>query len=63
MTGKDLKNRRLKIELTQTDLANRWKVPQSTISRWENETHEIQHSEILDDAMKTLEREYESSNK
>ncbi len=60
MTGKELKQRRQKLSLTQSDLASRWKVPQSTISRWENETHEIQHSEILNDAMSAIEKEYES---
>lgn len=57
MTGKELKQRRQKLTLTQSELASRWKVPQSTISRWENETHEIQHSEILNDAMTAIEKE------
>lgn len=60
MTGQELKERRQKLGLTQTDLANRWKVPQATISRWESGKHKIEHAEILNDALKYLEKEYES---
>lgn len=55
MTGKELKEKRQRIGLTQTQLAKRWEVPQSTISRWENEKHEIQHSKILMDALNYIE--------
>lgn len=60
MTGTELKQRREKLGISQESLADRWKVPQATISRWESEKHKIQHPEILDDAMKTVEREYEN---
>lgn len=60
MTGNELKQRRQKLGLTQTDLANLWEVPQSTISRWESGKHKIEHAKILDEALKNLEKEYES---
>lgn len=61
MTGNELKERRQKLGLTQTDLANHWKVPQATISRWESGKHKIEHAEILNEALKNLEKEYDAS--
>lgn len=60
MTGKELKQRRQKLGISQESLAERWGIPQATLSRWESEKHKIQHPEILDDAMKTVEKENES---
>lgn len=63
MTGKQLKQRRQKLEISQESLAERWDIPQATLSRWESEKHKIQHPKILDDAMKTVEREVKDENK
>lgn len=59
MTGADLKQRREKLGLRQSDLAKRWEVPQPTIANWESGKYKIQRPQMLDDAMKTVEREYE----
>ena len=58
MNGNELKERRKKLGLSQESLAEHWKVPQATISRWESGKHPIQHAEILDEALKNLEKEY-----
>lgn len=60
MTGKELRERRKKLGISQESLANRWKVPQATISRWESGKHKIEHAEILDEALKNLEKENEN---
>lgn len=62
MTGLELKERRKKLKLTQTELAKRWNVNQSTISDWETGKVNIQHPKILDDAMKTVEREHSETS-
>lgn len=59
MTGADLRERRKKLGMSQSSLAKHWNVIQATISNWENETHKIQHPEILDDALKFLESQRE----
>lgn len=63
MTGEQLKQRRKKLGLRQEALAERWEIPQATLSRWESGKHKIQHPQILDDAMKTVEREAKDANK
>lgn len=63
MTGAELRERRQKLGLSQTDLALRWQVIQATISNWETGKHEIQHPEILEDAMRHLESEKENGTK
>lgn len=63
MSGSELQTRRKKLGLTQTDLAKLWDVRQATISDWESEKIAIQHPEILDQALQTLERRYGETRK
>lgn len=55
MNGSELKQRRKRLGLTQTDLAKHWNVTQANLSLWENDKIRIQHPEILNDALKYLE--------
>lgn len=57
MTGKELKQRRQQLGLTQPVLAEILGTKQATISDWENEKIKIQHPKILDLALKQLENE------
>lgn len=63
MTGSELRERRKKLGMSQASLAEHWNVIQATISNWENEKHEIQHPEILDDALKYLEIQKQNEHK
>lgn len=47
MTGEDLRRFRSAHGFTQRDLAKLLDIPQNTISRWERETHRIEHGKML----------------
>ncbi len=55
MTGDELRTRREKLGLTQTDLASKMGTTQITISRWERDKLRIERPEMLDLALKALE--------
>ena len=57
MTGAELKQRREQLGLSQSSLAQHFGVRQATVADWEQEKHKIQHPNLLDLALKTLERE------
>lgn len=57
MEGKELKEKREKLELTQTELAEILGVKMNTVYRWESGILAVPKSIEL--AMKTVEREYQ----
>ncbi len=57
MIGEQLKQRREKLNPSQSGLARLFGVRQATISDWESGGHQIQHPKLLDLALKSLERE------
>lgn len=57
MNGHELRQRRLKMGLSQGDLALRLETTINTISRWENGSMTIQYGAMLSLALETLERE------
>jgi transcriptional regulator with XRE-family HTH domain len=63
MNGQNLRERRQRLGLSQTGLAEKLGTTQNTISRWEQGTIEIQNPEMLDLALKTLESEKENGTK
>jgi transcriptional regulator with XRE-family HTH domain len=54
MDGMKLREMRLKLGMTQAELAEALEVPQATISRWENAKHDMDHPAILKLAMEHL---------
>jgi transcriptional regulator with XRE-family HTH domain len=57
MTGEQLKERRENLKFSQTKMAELLGTTQNTIYRWETNRMKIQNPEMLDLALKTLERE------
>lgn len=62
MDGNELKQRREKLNLSQSNLAKLIGVRQQTVSDWESEQHKIQHPKLIDLALQTIERERETQN-
>jgi transcriptional regulator with XRE-family HTH domain len=60
MDGTELRARRQALGLSQVELAGRFGVSQTTITRWERGVP-ILHPVILDRAIRDLEREHEAS--
>lgn len=58
MTGAELKQRRERLGLSQVALAKLWGVRQATISDWETEKKRMEHPEIIEMALETLERKH-----
>lgn len=56
MTGDELRDRREKLGMSQTRLAQLLGTTQNTISRWELGEMQIEKSEMLDLALQALER-------
>ena len=63
MKNTELLERRKKLGLSQTNLAEKLGTTQNTISRWENGTMEIQNPKMLDLALQTLERKKKNESK
>lgn len=60
MIGAELKQRREKLGLSQASLAQKLGTSTNTVARWEREEMKIQNPEMLNLALKTLERENKS---
>lgn len=58
MTGKQFRERRKTLGLTQSELAERWGLNNNTLSRWEVENPPCPYPGLLADALATLEREH-----
>lgn len=63
MTGEDLRERRKRLGLTQSDLAKLLGTTETTIRRNEKGQSPIQNPTMLDLALKTLERNKENESK
>jgi DNA-binding transcriptional regulator YiaG len=63
MTGAQLRERRERLGLSQSVLAKIWGVRQATVSDWETETKPMQHPEIVEMALQTLERQHGTQTK
>ncbi len=55
MEGTDLKRRRLALGMTQVQLAERWSMDSTTISKWETGACRIDRPQLVDDALCWLE--------